>query len=161
MSERIQLKAGDAAPAFSAPGLDGEPVTLESFAGRGLVLYFYPKDSTPGCTTEGQDFRDQHAAFQAANTVIFGVSRDSLKSHENFKCKQEFPFELISDKDEALCQLFDVIKLKKLYGKEYLGIDRSTFLIDAQGVLRREWRGVKVPGHVDEVLAAAQALNKS
>ena len=103
-----------------------------------MVIYFYPKDSTPGCTTEGQDFRDQHAAFQAANTVVFGVSRDGMKSHENFKCKQAFPFELISDKDEALCQLFDVIKLKRLYGKEYLGIDRSTFLIDAQGVLRRE-----------------------
>ncbi len=146
---------------FNAAATSGQQVSLCALKGQQVVIYFYPKDSTPGCTTEGQDFRDQHAAFQAANTVVFGVSRDGMKSHENFKCKQAFPFELISDKDEALCQLFDVIKLKKLYGKEYLGIDRSTFLIDAQGVLRREWRGVKVPGHVDEVLAAAQALNKS
>ena len=146
---------------FNAAATSGQQVSLSVLKGQQVVIYFYPKDSTPGCTTEGQDFRDQHAAFQAANTVVFGVSRDGMKSHENFKCKQAFPFELISDKDEALCQLFDVIKLKKLYGKEYLGIDRSTFLIDSQGVLRREWRGVKVPGHVDEVLAAAQALNKS
>mgnify|MGYP000558902206 FL=1 len=146
---------------FNAAATSGQQVSLSALKGQQVVIYFYPKDSTPGCTTEGQDFRDQHAAFQAANTVVFGVSRDGMKSHENFKCKQAFPFELISDKDEALCQLFDVIKLKKLYGKEYLGIDRSTFLIDAQGVLRQEWRGVKVPGHVDEVLAAAQALNKS
>lgn len=146
---------------FSAAATSGQQVSLSALKGQQVVIYFYPKDSTPGCTTEGQGFRDQHPAFQAANTLVFGVSRDGLKSHENFKCKQEFPFELISDKDEALCQLFDVIKLKKLYGKEYLGIDRSTFLIDANGVLRREWRGVKVPGHVDEVLAAAQALHKS
>ena len=146
---------------FNAAATSGQQVSLCALKGQQVVIYFYPKDSTPGCTTEGQDFRDQHAAFQAANTVVFGVSRDGMKSHENFKCKQAFPFELISDKDEALCQLFDVIKLKRLYGKEYLGVDRSTFLIDAQGVLRREWRGVKVPGHVDEVLAAAQALNKS
>ena len=145
---------------FNAAATSGQQVSLSALKGQQVVIYFYPKDSTPGCTTEGQGFRDQHPAFQAANTLVFGVSRDSLKSHENFKCKQEFPFELISDKDEALCQLFDVIKLKKLYGKEYLGIDRSTFLIDANGVLRREWRGVKVPGHVDEVLAAAQALHK-
>lgn len=145
---------------FNAAATSGQQVSLSALKGQQVVIYFYPKDSTPGCTTEGQDFRDQYAAFQAANTVVFGVSRDGMKSHENFKCKQAFPFELISDKDEALCQLFDVIKLKKLYGKEYLGIDRSTFLIDAQGVLRREWRGVKVPGHVDEVLAAAQTLNK-
>ena len=145
---------------FSAAATSGLQVSLSALKGQQVVIYFYPKDSTPGCTTEGQGFRDQYAAFQAANTVVFGVSRDGLKSHENFKCKQAFPFELISDKDEALCQLFDVIKLKKLYGKEYLGIDRSTFLIDANGVLRRQWRGVKVPGHVDEVLAAAQALHK-
>ncbi|MBC9251709.1 peroxiredoxin [Pseudomonas alcaligenes] len=146
---------------FSAAATSGQQVALSALKGQQVVIYFYPKDSTPGCTTEGQGFRDQYPAFQAANTVVFGVSRDGLKSHENFKCKQEFPFELISDKDEALCQLFDVIKLKKLYGKEYLGIDRSTFLIDAKGVLRHEWRGVKVPGHVDAVLAAAQALHKA
>jgi len=145
---------------FSAAATSGQQISLSALKGQQVVFYFYPKDSTPGCTTEGQGFRDQYADFQAANTLVFGVSRDGLKSHENFKCKQEFPFELISDKDEAVCQLFDVIKLKKLYGKEYLGIDRSTFLIDANGVLRREWRGVKVPGHVDEVLAAAQALHK-
>jgi peroxiredoxin len=139
----------------------GQTFSLAALKGKQVVIYFYPKDSTPGCTTEGQGFRDQYAAFKAANTEVFGVSRDSVKSHENFKAKQEFPFELISDKDEAVCQLFDVIKLKKLYGKEYLGVDRSTFLIDKDGVLRQEWRGVKVPGHVDAVLAAAQALNKA
>ncbi|NWD26763.1 peroxiredoxin [Pseudomonas yamanorum] len=146
---------------FAAQATSGQTFSLAGLKGKQVVIYFYPKDSTPGCTTEGQGFRDQHAAFKAANTEVFGVSRDSVKSHENFKAKQEFPFELISDKDEAVCQLFDVIKLKKLYGKEYLGVDRSTFLIDKDGVLRQEWRGVKVPGHVDAVLAAAQALNKA
>ncbi|MBH3429459.1 peroxiredoxin [Pseudomonas alkylphenolica] len=146
---------------FQAQATSGQGVSLSGLAGKQVVIYFYPKDSTPGCTTEGQGFRDQYAAFQAANTEVFGVSRDGLKSHENFKAKQGFPFELISDKDEALCQLFDVIKLKKLYGKEYMGVDRSTFLIDKHGVLRKAWRGVKVPGHVDAVLAEAQALNKA
>ena len=146
---------------FEAQATSGQTYSLAALKGKQVVIYFYPKDSTPGCTTEGQGFRDQHAAFQAANTEVFGVSRDSVKSHENFKAKQAFPFELISDKDEAVCQLFDVIKLKKLYGKEYMGVDRSTFLIDKNGVLRQEWRGVKVPGHVDAVLAAAQALDKA
>jgi peroxiredoxin Q/BCP len=146
---------------FEAPATSGQTVSLASLKGKQVVIYFYPKDSTPGCTTQGQGFRDQLEAFKAANTEVFGVSRDSLKSHENFKAKQAFTFELISDKEEALCQLFDVIKLKKLYGKEYMGVDRSTFLIDKDGVLRQEWRGVKVPGHVDTVLAAAQALNKA
>ncbi|EXF94008.1 peroxiredoxin [Pseudomonas fluorescens HK44] len=146
---------------FEAPATSGQTVSLAALKGKQVVIYFYPKDSTPGCTTEGQGFRDQYAQFTAANTEVFGVSRDSLKSHENFKCKQEFPFELISDKDETICQLFDVIKLKKLYGKEYMGVDRSTFLIDQNGVLRQEWRGVKVPGHVDAVLAAAQTLNEA
>ncbi|HEX8593279.1 MAG TPA: peroxiredoxin [Pseudomonas sp.] len=144
---------------FQAQATSGQTVSLSAFKGQQVVIYFYPKDNTPGCTTQGQDFRDHVAQFQAANTVIFGVSRDSLKTHENFKAKQSFPFELISDKDEALCQLFDVIKLKKLYGKEYMGVDRSTFLIDKEGVLRHEWRGVKVPGHVAAVLEKAQALN--
>jgi peroxiredoxin Q/BCP len=144
---------------FEAQATSGQAISLAGLKGQQVVIYFYPKDSTPGCTTEGQGFRDQHAAFEAANTVVFGVSRDSLKSHENFKAKQAFSFELISDKDEALCQLFDVIKLKKLYGKEYLGVDRSTFLIDKEGVLRQEWRGVKVPGHVAAVLEQAQALH--
>jgi peroxiredoxin Q/BCP len=146
---------------FEAPATSGQTVSLAGLKGQQVVIYFYPKDSTPGCTTQGQGFRDQLDAFKAANTQVFGVSRDSLKSHENFKAKQAFNFDLISDKEEALCQLFDVIKLKKLYGKEYLGVDRSTFLIDKDGVLRQEWRGVKVPGHVDAVLAAAQALNKA
>ncbi|MDC6382051.1 peroxiredoxin [Pseudomonas graminis] len=146
---------------FQVQATGEQAVSLSALKGQQVVLYFYPKDSTPGCTTQGQGFRDHHADFKAANTVVFGVSRDSLKSHENFKAKQEFPFELISDKDESLCQLFDVIKLKKLYGKEYLGVDRSTFLIDKDGVLRKEWRGVKVPGHVAAVLEAAQALNQA
>ena len=144
---------------FQIPATSEKTVSLSQLKGKQVVIYFYPKDSTPGCTTEGQGFRDHYAEFQAANTEVFGVSRDSLKSHENFKAKQGFPFELISDKDEALCQLFEVIKLKKLYGKEYLGVDRSTFLIDKDGVLRHEWRGVKVPGHVEAVLEQAKALN--
>jgi len=145
---------------FQAPATSGVEFRLSELKGKQVVLYFYPKDSTPGCTTEGQGFRDKIEDFAKANTLVFGVSRDGIKSHENFKAKQCFPFELISDKDEAVCQLFDVIKLKKLYGKEYLGVDRSTFLIDAKGVLRQEWRGVKVPGHVDAVLAAAQELSQ-
>ncbi|WP_439861411.1 peroxiredoxin [Pseudomonas sp. MBLB4136] len=156
----MAVSVDQAVPDFQAHATSGQSIQLLALRGQQVVLYFYPKDSTPGCTTEGQGFRDQYPAFQAANTLIFGVSRDGLKSHENFKAKQAFPFELISDKDEALCQLFEVIKLKKLYGKEYMGVDRSTFLIDKVGVLRHEWRGVKVPGHVDAVLAAAQALNQ-
>lgn len=138
---------------------DPNTIKLSDFKGKNVVIYFYPKDNTPGCTTEGQNFRDLYSEFQQTNTVIFGVSRESIKSHENFKAKQEFPFELISDPEEELCKLFDVIKLKKLYGKEYMGIDRSTFLIDKEGILRQEWRKVKVDGHAEEVLKAAQALN--
>ena len=152
------VKLNEAIPAFSAEATSGQQVTNESLKGQNSVIYFYPKDNTPGCTTEGQDFRDAIEAFKEVNTVIYGVSKDSLRTHENFKTKQSFPFELISDPDEELCKLFDVIKLKKLYGKEYLGIERSTFLIDSQGVLVKEWRGVKVKGHVAEVLAAAQTL---
>ena len=152
------VKLNEAIPAFSAEATTGLQVTNESLKGQNSVIYFYPKDNTPGCTTEGQDFRDAIEAFKEVNTVIYGVSKDSLRTHENFKTKQSFPFELISDPDEELCKLFDVIKLKKLYGKEYLGIERSTFLIDSQGVLVKEWRGVKVKGHVAEVLAAAQTL---
>ena len=131
---------------------------LSDFRGRHLVLYFYPKASTPGCTQEGQDFRDAFADFTALDTTLIGASRDSLKAQENFKAKQGFPFDLVADTDEALCRLFDVIKLKKMYGRESLGVERSTFLIDAEGVLRREWRGVKVKGHVEEVLAAVREL---
>ena len=132
---------------------------LSALAGQQIVLYFYPKDNTPGCTTESQDFRDLHDQFAAANTLIFGVSRDSMRTHENFKAKHEFPFELISDPEETLCKQFDVIKLKKLYGKEHLGSERSTFLIDKNGVLRHEWRKVKVKDHAAEVLRVAQELN--
>ncbi|GAB3628515.1 alkyl hydroperoxide reductase [Pandoraea terrae] len=142
---------------FSAPATGGD-FSLKALRGRKLVIYFYPKDNTPGCTTEGMNFRDAYDQFTAAGAEIAGVSRDSLRSHENFKAKLELPFPLISDGDEAVCHLFDVIKKKKLYGKEHLGIERSTFLIDADGVLRKAWRGVRVPSHVDEVLAAVQAL---
>lgn len=140
--------------------ITGEPnkIKLSDLQGKNIVIYFYPKDNTPGCTTEGQAFRDLYDEFQALNTEIFGVSRESLKSHENFKSKQSFPFELISDPNELLCKQFDVIKLKKLYGKEYLGIERSTFLIDSKGVLRKEWRKVKVDGHAEEVLNAVKSL---
>ena len=146
---------------FTAP-ITGEPnhIKLSDLQGKNVVIYFYPKDNTPGCTTEGQEFRDIYSEFQTLNTVILGVSRESLKSHENFKAKQNFPFELISDPDEILCKQFDVIKLKKLYGKEYLGIERSTFLIDSKGILRNEWRKVKVNGHADEVLNAVKLLTK-
>lgn len=126
--------------------------------GKNIVLYFYPKDSTPGCTTEGNDFSDNHKSFVDANTVIYGVSRDSIKSHEKFKAKQGFPFELIADIDEILCKHFNVIKLKKLYGREYMGIDRSTFLISPNGETIKSWRSVKVKGHVDEVLTRVQSL---
>ncbi|PCM45608.1 peroxiredoxin [Marinobacter sp. ANT_B65] len=148
-------------PDFEAPATGDQTIRLADLRGENVVIYFYPKDNTPGCTTEGQDFRDQMKAFAELDTEIFGVSRDGLKAHENFRAKFEFPFHLISDKDETLCKLFDVIKLKKLYGKEYMGIDRSTFLIDQEGVLRKEWRGVKVPGHVDEVLAAVKELGQT
>ena len=144
---------------FSCPATGDKNISLKELAGKKMVLYFYPKDSTPGCTIEGQNFRDAKAKFTRQNTIVFGVSRDSMKRHENFKAKQAFNFDLLSDEDESLCKQFDVIKLKKLYGKEYMGIDRSTFLIDEDGTLLEEWRGVKVKGHVDEVLAACKAHN--
>ena len=151
---------GKKVPNFELPATGDQSIKLSALKGQNVVIYFYPKDSTPGCTKEGQGFRDNKAKFSRANTVILGVSRDSIKSHENFKTKQEFNFELLSDADEELCTLFDVIKMKNMYGKQVRGIERSTFLIDAKGVLRQEWRKVKVDGHVDEVLAAAKALNK-
>jgi len=153
-----QLALNQPVSDFTAQATSETTVTLSALKGSNIVIYFYPKDSTPGCTTEGQNFRDLYQAFGDANTVIFGVSRDGMRAHENFKAKQSFPFELISDPDEELCKLFDVIKLKKNYGREYMGIERSTFLIDSEGVLRNEWRKVKVKGHVDEVLEAVQAL---
>jgi len=145
-------------PNFSLPATGGTPFDLAAQAGKTVVIYFYPKDSTPGCTTQGQNFRDRHDQFAAANAVILGISRDSLKSHENFKTKQAFPFELGSDADEAVCNLFGVIKQKMMYGKQCRGIERSTFVIDAAGILRREWRGVKVPGHAQEVLDYVKTL---
>lgn len=143
---------------FEAPMTSGKTFRLSDYQGKNVVLYFYPKDSTPGCTTEGQEFRDAYAEFQAADTEIFGISRDGLKAHENFRAKQSFPFELLSDKDEVVCKLFDVMKMKNMYGKQFMGIERSTFIIDKAGKLRREWRKVKVKGHVAEVLAAVKAL---
>ena len=155
----MSVSLGEPVPDFTATATGESTVTLSDLKGQQVVIYFYPKASTPGCTTEGGDFRDRKEAFEAANTVILGVSRDGIRAQENFKAKQGFNFALLSDKDEAVCRLFDVIKLKKLYGKEHLGIERSTFLIDAEGRLAREWRGVKVKGHVEEVLEAAQALH--
>jgi len=145
-------------PDFALPATSGTSFRLADQAGRVVVIYFYPKDSTPGCTTEGQNFRDLHAQFAAAGAVVLGVSRDSLKAHENFKAKQSFPFELGSDADEAVCNLFGVIKQKMMYGKQCRGIERSTFVIDRNGVLRREWRGVKVAGHAQEVLDFVKTL---
>ncbi len=149
---------GKKVPDFSATATGEKQVRLKDLKGSNVVLYFYPRDNTPGCTTEGQDFRDNYKAFQNANTAVFGVSQDSLKSHENFRSKQNFPFDLISDEDGTLCRLFDVLKMKSMYGKQFEGIERSTFLIDANGKLQAEWRKVKVPGHVDEVLEAATKL---
>ncbi|GGO80653.1 peroxiredoxin [Marinobacterium nitratireducens] len=153
-----QVSLDQPVPDFTAQATSDTTVDSAALRGRNLVIYFYPKDSTPGCTTEGQNFRDLYEQFQALDTEIFGVSRDGLRAHTNFKTKQSFPFELISDPDETLCKLFDVIKLKKMYGKEHLGVERSTFLIDKEGVLRREWRKVKVAGHAEEVLEAVKAL---
>ncbi|HEU4622457.1 MAG TPA: peroxiredoxin [Burkholderiaceae bacterium] len=157
MSDNASL-VGKTVPDFTAPMTGGTPFNLSDFRGRHLVLYFYPKDATPGCTTQGQQFRDLHAQFQAAGAEIVGVSRDSLKSHDNFRAKMEFPFHLIADTDETVCTMFDVIKMKNMYGKQVRGIERSTFVIDRTGVVREELRGVKVPGHADQVLAIVRSL---
>ena len=146
------INLGQPVPNFEAISTGDKSIQLSDYKGKYVVLYFYPKDNTPGCITEGQNFRDNIATFEQLNTVILGVSRDSVRIHEGFKSKQNFPFDLLSDKEEVLCRLFDVIKMKKLYGKEYLGIERSTFLIDPDGILIHEWRKVKVKVHVDEVL---------
>lgn len=143
---------------FTLPATGGTSISLSALRGQPVVLYFYPKDSTPGCTTEALQFRDLHPEFTRLGATVLGVSRDSLKSHENFKARQSLPFELLADTDEALCTQFAVIKLKKLYGKEVRGIERSTFVIDANGKLRREWRGIKVPGHAQEVLDYVRTL---
>lgn len=157
MTEKAQIQLNDTIPPFTLEATSDQTITESDFQNHYTVLYFYPKDNTPGCTTEGQDFTAAYDDFKALNTEIYGVSRDSIRKHENFKAKYQFPFELISDPDEILCQLFDVIKLKKNYGKTYLGIERSTFLIDPQGKIVQAWRKVKVIGHVKEVLAAVQA----
>jgi peroxiredoxin Q/BCP len=151
---------GKPVPDIEVRATDDQTFRLSDLKGKQVVLYFYPKDNTPGCTTEGQDFRDHYEEFRKHKTEIFGISRDSLKSHEGFKSKQCFPFDLISDPDEKLCKLFDVIKEKTLYGRKYLGIDRSTFIIDKKGILRTEFRGVKVDGHVATVLAEVKKLAK-
>ncbi|MFZ2853925.1 MAG: peroxiredoxin [Rhodocyclaceae bacterium] len=143
---------------FSLPATGGKNFSLADAQGRPLVIYFYPKDSTPGCTTEAQQFRDLHAEFGKAGAIVVGVSRDSVRSHENFKVKQELPFDLLSDAEEVLCTQFAVIKMKSMYGKQVRGIERSTFVIDGKGVLQREWRGVKVPGHAQEVLDFVKTL---
>lgn len=143
---------------FQLPATGGKTFQLSDYRGKNLVIYFYPKDSTPGCTTQGIQFRDAYAEFQQCDTEIFGVSRDSLKSHENFKAKFSFPFELLSDTEELACSLFAVMKLKNMYGKQVRGIERSTFVIDKNGSLVKEWRGVKVEGHAAEVLSFIQTL---
>ena len=144
-------------PDFTAAASGGD-FTLSAQRGKTVVLYFYPKDNTPGCTTEGSDFANANPKFERANALIAGVSRDSLKSHEGFKAKMKFPFELISDPDEKLCELFGVMKMKNMYGRQVRGVERSTFVIDGSGKLRKEWRSVKVPNHVDQVLAFVQSL---
>ena len=149
---------GKKCPIFKGDSTSNKTISNKDFLGKNLVIYFYPKDSTPGCTTEGQDFRDNYKTFKKLNTDILGVSRDSVKSHENFKQKQSFPFELLSDPEEIMCKAFDVMKLKSMYGKEYIGVDRSTFLISSGGKIVKEWRSVKVKGHVDEVLNEVKKL---
>ncbi len=154
-----EIAVGQAVPDFTLPATGEQAISLSQFRdSKHVVLYFYPKDNTSGCTSEAEDFRELNADFAAQDAVILGISRDGIKSHENFKAKLELPFELLSDKDETVCQLFDVIKPKVMYGKESLGVERSTFLIDKAGVLRQEWRKVKVEGHAQAVLDALRAL---
>src|SRR5699024_1367239 len=154
----MPIERNDKAPAFAAPATGDQTLALENFRGRTLVLDFYPRDDTPGCTQEGEDFRDHYADFKALNAAVVGVSRDSVKKHENFKAKHEFPFDLIADTDASICNAFGVLKEKNMYGKQHTGIERSTFVIDADGVVRHVWRDVKVPEHVEEVLAAVREL---
>lgn len=156
----MTIAIGDAVPDFNLPATSSKDVVLSALKGWQIILYFYPKDSTPGCTLESQQFRDMAQEFKAEKCLILGVSRDSLKSHEKFKEKECLPFELISDEDEKLCQLFDVIKMKNMYGKQVQGIERSTFLIDQKGILRHSWRKVKVDGHAEAVLFEVKQLNK-
>ena len=149
---------GKKCPSFKGECTSNKTFSNKDFLGKNLVIYFYPKESTPGCTSEGQDFRDKYKEFKKLNTEILGVSRESIKSHENFKLKQSFPFELLSDPEEKVCKAFDVMKLKSMYGREYIGVDRSTFLVSSDGKVIREWRNVKVKGHVDEVFNSVKDL---
>ena len=152
------MNIGDSIPSLTVATTQNETLDLKSFKGKYLVLYFYPKDNTPGCTTQGQNFRDAYKDFKKAKCEILGVSRESIKSHQNFINKHEFPFDLVSDPDEVLCKAMDVIKQKSMYGKTYLGIERSTFIFDENGILKHEIRKVKVKGHIEEVLGLVQAL---
>lgn len=153
-----KVSVGKKLPAFSRPATGGKAWKRADAAGSKLVIYFYPRDNTPGCTKEGEAFRDLYPQFKKAGVQIVGISPDSVASHEKFKLKMAFPFELLADEDRAVCALFDVFKEKSLYGRKFMGVERSTFLVDAEGVLRQEWRKVKVPGHAEAVLAAAKAL---
>ncbi|MBT3238983.1 MAG: thioredoxin-dependent thiol peroxidase [Rhodospirillaceae bacterium] len=155
----MSLENGNKAPAFDLPTDGGETLSLKSLKGKTVVLYFYPKDSTPGCTTEAKDFRDLHKKFSDAGAVIVGASKDSIKRHENFIAKNDLPFRLLSDEDGVLCEAYGVWILKKLYGREYMGIERATFLIDGKGVIRNIWHKVKVKGHAEEVLEAVKGLD--
>tara|TARA_Y100000748_G_scaffold49299_1_gene37824 strand:- start:2616 stop:3083 length:468 start_codon:yes stop_codon:yes gene_type:complete len=154
----VKKLEGKKCPNFQGECTSGLTLSNKDFVGKNLVIYFYPKDSTPGCTTEGNEFTDNYKIFKKLGTEILGVSRDSIKSHENFKSKQSFPFELLSDPDEKMCKDFDVMKMKSMYGREYMGVDRSTFLINKKGNIIREWRSVKVKGHVDEILTAVKEI---
>ncbi|MBT3851046.1 MAG: peroxiredoxin [SAR86 cluster bacterium] len=154
----VKNLSGKKCPKFKADATSDKVISNETFKNKNVVIYFYPKDSTPGCTSEGQDFRDNYKKFKKLNTDILGISRESIKSHENFKSKQDFPFELLSDPDEKVCKAFDVMKLKSMYGREYIGVDRSTFLVNSAGKIIKEWRGVKVKGHALEVLNAVKEL---
>jgi len=156
----MTVKTGQKIPDFTLPATGNKDISLSDFKGKNVLIYFYPRDNTPGCTREGLAFSENHNKFKRQKTIILGISRDSIRSHENFRAKQGFSFDLLSDKDEKVCSLFDVIKMKNMYGKQVRGIERSTFLIDAQGKLRKEWRKVKVDGHAEEVLAAVRELNK-
>lgn len=158
MTDKARL--GESIPAFSLPATNDRTITDSDFSGHYTILYFYPKDNTPGCTTEGQDFSAAYAELKQLNAQVFGVSKDSIRKHENFKAKFDFSFDLISDPDETLCNIFDVIKLKKNYGREYMGIERSTFLISPEGKLIHEWRKVKVKEHVKEVMDTLKTLSE-
>ncbi len=154
----MTIRTGQTMPFCEIPATSNLTFSPKAYQGKKLVLYFYPKDSTPGCTVEAGEFRDHIDAFNQANALVVGVSRDNLRSHENFRQKLGLPFELVADTEEKLCTIFNVIKMKNMYGKQVRGVDRSTFLFDSKGVLQKEWRGIKVTGHVAEVLAAAKAM---